>query len=138
MIRKLITIVVLSLAVLLVSDSIPPAQTAIANNDRGRKLYLQYCASCHGVDAKGHGPVAPYLRTPLPDLTQIQKSDGKFPFLHIRHVIAGEIGTTETDVHGTREMPVWGRVFRHKRGDNNVATLDVNALTTYIESIQQK
>jgi mono/diheme cytochrome c family protein len=22
-------------------------------NDRGRKLYAQYCASCHGIDASG-------------------------------------------------------------------------------------
>ena len=30
----------------------------------GRADYLRYCASCHGVDAHGKGPVAETLRTP--------------------------------------------------------------------------
>jgi len=137
MIRKLITIVVLSLGFCWFPTR-PSSQTAMASNDRGRKLYLQYCASCHGVDARGNGPVAPNLRKPPPDLTQIEKKEGKFPGPRIRNVIAGEIGTTEISVHGTREMPVWGKVFRVKEVDKSVATLDFYVLTKYVESIQQK
>jgi mono/diheme cytochrome c family protein len=136
-VRKLITTVVLSLTVLLVSGSIP-SSPAKADNERGRKLFVQYCASCHGVDGKGQGPVAPTLRKPVPDLTQIAKKEGKFPGGRVSLVIGGEVGQTEVAAHGTREMPVWGKVFRSKRGDYGVGLLDVSVLTRYIESIQQR
>jgi mono/diheme cytochrome c family protein len=109
----------------------------MANNDRGRKLYIQYCASCHGIDATGTGPVAPNLCKPVPDLTQIEKREGKFPGTRIKLVTGGEVGQTEFSAHGTREMPVWGQVFRYKRGNHSTGMLDVYALTKYIESIQK-
>jgi cytochrome c553 len=34
----------------------------------GRDLFEFYCASCHGRDGKGSGPVAPALKTPPPHL----------------------------------------------------------------------
>jgi mono/diheme cytochrome c family protein len=138
MVRKSLSIVVLGLAVLLVSDSVSSSSSVSANNERGRRLYLQYCASCHGVDGKGHGPVAPSLSTPLPDLTQIEKRTGTFPASRIKLVIAGEVGQTEIRAHGTSDMPVWGRVFRFVETDKSAARLDVYALLKYIESIQQK
>jgi mono/diheme cytochrome c family protein len=109
----------------------------MANDERGRKLYLQYCASCHGVIGKGQGPAAKSLSTPLPDLTGIQKREGKFPAARIKIVIAGEVGETELTAHGSKEMPVWGKVFRDARGQSR-SRLDVYALTKYIESIQEK
>ena len=30
----------------------------------GKDLFEFYCASCHGRDGKGNGPVAPALKTP--------------------------------------------------------------------------
>jgi mono/diheme cytochrome c family protein len=138
MVRKFITIVVLGLAVLLVSDSVSSSSSVSANNERGRRLYLQYCASCHGVDGKGHGPVTRDLSKPLPDLTQIEKKEGQFPASRIKLVIAGEVGETEIRAHGTKDMPVWGKVFKYVRGDKGIARLDLYALTMYIESIQQK
>lgn len=112
-------------------------QPSASANNRGRSLYLQYCASCHGIDGTGNGPVAPNLKVAPPDLTAIEKSKGKFPDLHIRQVIAGEIGQTELTVHGTKEMPVWGQVFRLEHGQT-YSILNVHALTKYIESIQKK
>jgi mono/diheme cytochrome c family protein len=109
----------------------------MANNERGRILYMQHCASCHGVDGKGQGPVAKNLRAPLPDLTMIQRKEGKFPGTKLKLVIAGEVGETEITAHGTREMPVWGRVFRESRGQDR-SRLDVYSLVKYIESIQEK
>lgn len=119
----------------------PPLRTALASepfqNDRGQKLYMQHCASCHGADAKGHGPVAPSLRTSPSDLTNIPKKGGKFPFSRIEMVIAGEVGQTEITAHGTRDMPVWGEVFRAIAPDKSHARLNVYALTRYIESLQK-
>jgi hypothetical protein len=82
--------------------------------------------------------VASSLSKAPPDLTGIEKREGKFSGVRIRMIIAGEVGATELAAHGTREMPVWGRVFRFKRGDRGVADLDVFALTKYIDSIQQR
>jgi mono/diheme cytochrome c family protein len=138
MAHKFLTIAVLALGVLLVSDSVFSSSSVVANDERGRKLYLQYCASCHGVDGKGHGPVASSLSTPLPDLTQIEKKEGNFPATRIKLIIAGEVGGTEIRAHGTSDMPVWGKIFRHVRPDKSAARLDVYALTLYIESIQQR
>ena len=80
--------------------------------EAGRADYLRYCASCHGVDAHGKGPVAETLRTPPPDLTKIAKRHGgRLP--------AGEIaafidGRSVVSAHGPREMPVWGRILGEK------------------------
>jgi mono/diheme cytochrome c family protein len=130
---KAASLIVLAAFVLFSNDSF---QSSASSNDRGRKLYLQYCASCHGQDGTGNGIVAPHLKVAPPDLTTIAKQDGKFPAIHIQHVIAGEIGATELQVHGTKEMPVWGQVFRNKYGQGR-SMLDVNVLTKYIESIQK-
>ncbi|MEW6208600.1 MAG: c-type cytochrome [Acidobacteriota bacterium] len=126
----------LALTLILFSFSPQPA-TADQRVERGRKLYLQYCASCHGVDGRGNGPVAPNLKTPPPDLTAIPKKDGKFPGVRVRLIIEGEVGETELTSHGTREMPVWGMVFRKKTGDKTFAMLNSYALTKYIEAIQR-
>jgi hypothetical protein len=98
---------------------------------------MQHCASCHGADAKGHGPVASTLKTAPSDLTNIPTEKGKFPSIRISLVIQGEVGQMEIAAHGTREMPVWGAVFRAIRPDKGVARLDVYALTKYIESLQK-
>jgi mono/diheme cytochrome c family protein len=137
MLKRLIAIAFFGFLSSLILLSIPSPQAAMANNERGRKLYVQYCASCHGLDGKGHGPVAESLCKPLPDLTRIEKKGGKFPETRIQLVIAGEVGETELTAHGTSDMPVWGQYFRTVKGDKGVARLNVYALTKYIESIQQ-
>jgi mono/diheme cytochrome c family protein len=103
-------------------------------NVRGQKLYVEYCASCHGTDGKGGGPVASSLKTPLPDLTKIPLENGKFPALKIKNIISGEV---TAPAHGTREMPVWGLYFRRLKDESN-SVLNVYALTRYIESLQVK
>ena len=107
--------------------------------DAGRADFLRYCASCHGVDAHGKGPVAETLRTPPADLTRIAKRrGGKFP--------AGEIaayidGRTLVPAHGTREMPVWGRILGEKIAEgtteDEVARGRIDALVAYLSSIQE-
>src|SRR3954454_21801070 len=75
----------------------------------GAGMYKAYCASCHGMDAKGNGPAAPALKAKLPDMTQMAKSHGgKFPADHVTQVI---IGDTAVSGHGTQDMPVWGHAF---------------------------
>lgn len=102
----------------------------------GSKLFVSYCASCHGVDGKGNGPAAAALKPKVPDLTQItSRSHGQFPRARIRNIIEG----TESPVaHGSREMPVWGPVFHQIDADQDLGNVRVDNLASYIESIQRK
>ena len=96
---------------LVVSWNIPARsqQPASQQFDIGKLEYQTSCASCHGIDGKGTGPVAPAL-TPKPsDLTMLaKKNNGVFPFGRIYDTIDGRV---EVKSHGTREMPVFGYRF---------------------------
>ena len=103
--------------------------------ERGRKLYTQYCASCHGMDGKGSGPVKAALKVAPTDLTTLaQRNGGKFSAQDVQLHINGE---NDIPAHGSKEMPVWGSYFRSASG-RGVATLNINALTKYLEAIQVK
>jgi hypothetical protein len=73
--------------------------------------FSNYCASCHGVDGKGNGPLAPTLKIAPSDLTILaKKNKGHFPYTLVRKSIEStELGLARA--HGPREMPVWGPVF---------------------------
>ena len=43
---------------------------------KGQVTYARYCASCHGPEARGDGPVAADLRVPPPDLTALSARSG--------------------------------------------------------------
>lgn len=85
------------------------ATTAQAESEEiGARLYMEFCASCHGTSGRGQGPVAAFLTVPPTDLTQISaNNDGVFPMLTVIHLIDGR---TEYAVHGGT-MPVWGSAF---------------------------
>lgn len=136
--RKLISIPLLSIAAVLSGYSFQAATKVLAekntkNTSEGRKLFQQYCVTCHGTDAKGTGPTAKLLKKTPADLTKIEKENGKFPFARIQRVIAGD---DLVESHGTRDMPVWGTTLRRKTSAA-FATLEIYNLTKYIESIQQ-
>jgi mono/diheme cytochrome c family protein len=104
----------------------------------GPEMFHEYCASCHGVDAKGHGPAAPALRVAPPDLTLLSRNNhGKFPDRHVFSAIRGDVNL---QVHGSQDMPIWGNLFREMSGDANNTEVAVRMrnLCLYIESLQQK
>jgi mono/diheme cytochrome c family protein len=102
----------------------------------GASIFRDYCASCHGVDGKGHGPAAPALRVDVPDLTEITvRSGGEFPRVRVRNIIEGKESPAP---HGSREMPVWGPVFHQIDADQDLGNVRVDNLASYIESIQRK
>ena len=81
----------------------PSTPTAI---QAGQRTYEFSCAICHGLDARGDGIFAKQIvRTPS-DLTLLsKKNNGAFPFRYAYDVIDGR---QLIDLHGTREMPIWG------------------------------
>jgi mono/diheme cytochrome c family protein len=108
-------------------------QTLIRSLD-GADLYRAYCASCHGKNGKGDGPVAPALKATMPDLTVIAKNNGgNFPAARVRRIIIGE-GMIAS--HGSREMPVWGPIFHQVEEDVDRGPVRLENLVKYLESLQ--
>jgi mono/diheme cytochrome c family protein len=102
----------------------------------GRQLFRSYCAACHGEDAKGHGPAAPALKAPPPDLTLIaSRNRGVFPRARIVDYVAN--GDSTIAAHGSKEMPVWGPDFAALvAGANQPVNDRIDAVVEYVQSIQ--
>jgi len=101
----------------------------------GPDLYRSYCASCHGTEGKGDGPVAPALNSKMPDLTTIaQRNGGVFPASRVNKIISGD---QIIFAHGTREMPVWGPIFHQVQEDRDYGEVRLQNLTNYLKSIQK-
>lgn len=114
----------------------------------GKIEFMRSCASCHGMDGKGHGPVAKTLKHPPADLTKLSENNkGVFPISRVYGVIDGRI---QVIVHGPRQMPVWGdiytqaikerapRDFMSKEMNDILARVRILTLVEYISSIQSK
>jgi len=104
----------------------------------GEEAYRRYCASCHGMEGKGDGPVAASLKSAPTDLTQLaRRSGGRFDESYVMSVIDGRRHVAE---HGPREMPVWGVVFEEELRDERYSKwttlLRTRALTDYLRSLQ--
>jgi mono/diheme cytochrome c family protein len=102
----------------------------------GRAIFRGYCAPCHGLDGKGHGPAAPALKATVADLTLLTKSaKGEFPRDHVRDILEGK----ETPAsHGSNEMPVWGPVFHQVEGDQDWGNVRIRNIVAYVETLQRK
>lgn len=102
----------------------PTQEKQLLDSFKGPELFKAYCATCHGKDAKGGGPMASSLRIAPSDLTRIAvRNGGTFPFLQVQKIISGEQPLPAT--HGTREMPVWGPIFRGLLGSRSWARTDI-------------
>ena len=103
----------------------------------GKEMYLAYCATCHGKEGKGDGPVASALKVPPADLTTLSKrNNGEFPSAHVVNLLTG---SNRVAAHGSKEMPVWGPIFMvmgHQH--ESEARLRVANLADYVKSFQQK
>lgn len=105
----------------------------------GKDLYKRFCASCHGVDGAGDGPVSSMLTVEVPDLRLLAwRAGSTFPrdrvvrIIDGRHVIAA---------HGTRTMPVWGEdLSKLEPGDPNAeqaTQIVILRLADYLWSLQR-
>ena len=108
----------------------------------GGALFAQYCATCHGTDAMGDGPLNDLMTTKAPDLTGLSaRNDGSYPMLKVIHIIDGRTGLRG---HGG-PMPTYGSVFDDEHGQSGSgdysAILETRgrilSLAMFLESIQQ-
>ncbi len=113
---------------------IPVNKTSPTN---GKQMYTSYCAPCHGVDGRGHGPAAGALRAQPTDLTSLAKANhGKYPDTHVLSVV--RFGS-ELPAHGSAEMPVWGPILgRMSQVNSQEKDLRMSNLSRYLETIQAK
>ena len=123
-----------------------PPDAALAQQEDiaavGQREFRHACAVCHGLGGKGESVMTTLnLLTVRPaDLTQLSKKhQGHFPFWQVYRIIDGR---EEVKGHGTRDMPIWGAVFRQPEGGKHVeetgAIGRILALVYYIQSIQEK
>jgi mono/diheme cytochrome c family protein len=112
----------------------PIKQTSAAS---GKDMFTQYCAPCHGSDARGAGPAASAMKVSPTDLTQLAKTHGgKYPATYVAGVLKFGSGPIS---HGSAEMPVWGPLFQSlNKFSDSVVQQRVRNIVAYIETLQAK
>jgi len=103
----------------------------------GKQMFKLYCAACHGLDAKGHGPARASLKVPAADLTTLAKRHGgEFPADYVSNILRFGPGVA---AHGSSDMPTWGPIFQYMDNYNQtVVQKRVKNLVDYIASLQEK
>jgi mono/diheme cytochrome c family protein len=114
----------------------PAPSSASGDAERGAQRFRELCASCHGRDGAGLGPVAASLKRPPPDLRRIaMRRGGHFPEAEIAACIDGR---RSCPPHGTREMPVWGVWGLRARAEDGALNPAMADLLAFLASIQVK
>jgi mono/diheme cytochrome c family protein len=131
------------------------AGAALAEDvDIGKSEFQSACASCHGTDGRGKGPVSGQLKVPPSDLTMLARNNnGVFPTNAVYETI---YGSKTVAAHGNREMPIWGERFNPivslphavdpsywqlagpKQSPEVVVRTRILAVIDYLNRIQQK
>ena len=107
----------------------------------GERLFSYRCATCHGLEANGKGPMAPVLLLQPPDLTQLQSNNnGIFPLTRTIERIDGRDPLIS---HGS-PMPVYGDFFegrdvslKTESGQPIMTSQPIADLVAWLQSIQQ-
>ncbi|WP_281857788.1 c-type cytochrome [Litoreibacter halocynthiae] len=118
-----------------------PLTAAAQDVEAGGDLFMQYCATCHGVDAKGGGPMNSVLVIQPTDLTRLAaENDGVFPRVRAISRIDGRDPLVS---HGS-PMPIYGQFFEGRgetiRGEDGVMIMTsqpVIDLVAYLEGVQE-
>ncbi len=129
-----------TLGVLVFGVSVATSQVVLAQDAKiGEELYMHYCATCHGIDATGQGPMASVLVVQPTDLTSLTDEDGLFP---TARVVARIDGRDPLVSHGS-PMPVYGPYFdgqdtsmKTPQGQPILTSQPIVDLVTYLETLQ--
>jgi mono/diheme cytochrome c family protein len=115
----------------LLAASVPAARAAEEPADEFRR----HCALCHGLDARGGGPLAEAMKLAPTDLTRLAaRNNGEFPAGRVADVIRNGGGVLG---HGSTAMLAWGVYFAERRHPE-IGKARISALVNYIKSLQQK
>ena len=117
-----------------------PTMSLGQDADAGRALFERHCATCHGLDARGAGPMAPVLLIEPNDLTQLSnKANGIFPRSGL---IAKIDGRDPLLSHGS-PMPIFGGFFEGRsvamRGEDGILIMTsqpIVDLVIFLETVQ--
>ena len=121
---------------------IAPAHVLAQDADQGETIFQFHCATCHGLEAKGNGPMAPALTVQPSDLTQLSALNGDaFP---ITRVIKRIDGRDPLVSHGS-SMPIFGDFFegydialKTETGQPIMTSKPIVDLMAYLETLQVK
>jgi len=122
----------------LYAASAPVVAATEGAEQRARHDYQKYCASCHGPEGRGDGPVAQAMKAMPADLTLLStNNDGKYPADKVREIIDGR---ADVKAHGPRAMPVWGNEFYvSAEGVGQRQAHDrIEGLTDYVRRMQKQ
>jgi len=138
-VRGIMTVLLVSIgsaAMVLARQSGQKLPALVIRSTAGRDLFEFYCASCHGRDGKGGGPVARALNVPPPDLTRLaERHGGTFPGQRVEAFVTND-GSILTPAHGSADMPVWGPIFHGLDPSDALVRVRIANLVAHIESIQ--
>jgi mono/diheme cytochrome c family protein len=115
----------------------PPGQAAVTKVE-GAYAFRTYCASCHGTDGRGEGPMAANLRFRPPDLTLIAKRNGgSFPADRVQRIVDGRKPLAG---HGGPDMPIWGDAFRNTDTgyDEAQTRARIQSIVEHLRGLQQR
>ena len=116
-----------------------PMLQSFAADNGGKEMYLKYCASCHGAQGRGDGPVSRDLKVKVFDLTLLRsKNKGAYA---LDRVMSSIDGSRVVRAHGTRTMPVWGEVFRQEHEKEKytelTSLLKAKLIAEYVGTLQK-
>ena len=108
--------------------------------NKGAELYRVHCATCHGIEATGQGPMVGVLVIRPPNLKILQAGNGGvFP---TERVVARIDGRDPVISHGS-PMPVYGFFFEGQdtaikapNGQPILTSRPIADLLAYLQSIQ--
>jgi mono/diheme cytochrome c family protein len=134
--RRVLIIVIVTIVC---SASLAASQGATAPSrgaiERGRAVYEQNCATCHGKRGKGDAPGASAMRPRPTDLTMLTKRYGAFPAERVEATLKG---TDQTKAH-TPAMTAWKALFlADANGNETTAHERVKDVGAFIASLQAK
>ena len=130
----MIVIVIIGCSAALVASqaATAPSRGAI---ERGRAVFEQNCATCHGKRGKGDAPGASTMRPRPTDLTTLTKRYGAFPAERVEATLKG---TDQPKAH-TPGMMVWKALFlADANGNETTANARMKDVIAFIGSLQAK
>ena len=124
--------------ILLTTALLLGAASAGAAEPTGDALFAKHCATCHGANGEGDGPVADVMKVAVPNLrTLAKRNGGTFP----RDSVGAYIdGRSQVASHGDRLMPVWGDFLQRPedKGSDAPVRMRIDALVQFIERLQYR